>query len=199
LKAQTRKLNLATDVDLQDVAMKLSEKNVTGADIQAIVSKTYSTALEKKLKKLRCEAIQNSIEKYNCENIFFLYNKLLVEARKVNDSKYTFGIENKIFENVEKNDDIGCKNNHNDENKFDFNGKINFENNIENDIMNSDLFENTIFDAYLKKYVDKLKKKQLQIKVFKKDFDDAMLNFKPTFVDLKYFEDLEKIYNDDIS
>lgn len=55
LKAQTRKVLLASDVDLLEIA-NLLPPNVTGADIGAVSSTAYNIALQRKLDELRHDA-----------------------------------------------------------------------------------------------------------------------------------------------
>jgi len=57
IKAQTRKLNMAGDVDLWALAESLPDR-VTGADIGAVTSAAFSTARERKLQELRREALE---------------------------------------------------------------------------------------------------------------------------------------------
>lgn len=56
LSAQTRRLSLAADVDLAEVAAALPSRS-TGADIGSVVSAAYSAARARALQTLRSEAL----------------------------------------------------------------------------------------------------------------------------------------------
>lgn len=56
LKAQTRKYSLSKDVNLMEVAETLSDC-VTGADISALTSRAYASAMKSKMNSLAMEAL----------------------------------------------------------------------------------------------------------------------------------------------
>ena len=74
LEAQTRKMNLAVDVDFTKVA-SLLPPNFTGADFSALTSESYMIAV-----KERIETVKQEIEQYKKEHNLGETDEMLPET-----------------------------------------------------------------------------------------------------------------------
>jgi len=182
LQAQTRKFQLAVDVDLVRVAAALPE-NVTGADIGAVTSAAFSNALQRKLADLRQQAA-NSTTTATATSTTVAEQATVAATASTSSTTTVAGVSSEATEISADVDTSKQK-----ESQHHFQQQQQQQQQQESQEDDTD-------DWAVRSFINRLPETALNIRVTQQDLLCAATSLKPSVVDLAYYEHLGALYDD---